>query len=401
MLQALNTGHAGSMTTVHSNSAADALRRIETLALMADVALPHVAVRQQLASAIDMVVHLERTPQGSSAGREIVGGGAVRLPGGSASSVRARGGALLRVAADGGPLRPMSGRRGRLPAVPCGRRARGPAGRVPARARGSGAGKPLDRLGERVPFGLVDRTFAPFAGPRPRPESVGGRAAPTRVSPARWRAPPGWIVGGGGAAFVAGIAGALLLPRVATWRRVRYGRRVGAGAAGRGALDVRRACRRRLHPRGDRGGRARARWADLGRAAPGRRRAGGGCLAGRRAGRPDRAGALAIDAPDHGGGATPAALGRRSCGPSATDRPLGRRRAPRGRGGEHGDRAGAGHVDDGARPTAAGIAFAEVASPGLVGRMLGSPFGVSLVIAAGALQAVGAVAVRRLARIGP
>jgi pilus assembly protein CpaF len=71
MLQALNTGHAGSMTTVHSNSAADALRRIETLALMADVALPHVAIRQQLASAIDMVVHLERTPRGTRRVSEI------------------------------------------------------------------------------------------------------------------------------------------------------------------------------------------------------------------------------------------------------------------------------------------------------------------------------------------
>ena len=67
MLQALNTGHDGSMTTVHANSAADALRRIETLALMADVALPHVAVRQQVASAIDMVVHLERRPRGRAA----------------------------------------------------------------------------------------------------------------------------------------------------------------------------------------------------------------------------------------------------------------------------------------------------------------------------------------------
>jgi pilus assembly protein CpaF len=72
MLQALNTGHAGSMTTVHSNSAADALRRIETLALMADVALPHVAVRQQVASAIDLVVHLERGPPGSRRVAEIV-----------------------------------------------------------------------------------------------------------------------------------------------------------------------------------------------------------------------------------------------------------------------------------------------------------------------------------------
>jgi pilus assembly protein CpaF len=65
MLQALNTGHDGSMTTVHSNSAVDALRRVETLALMADVALPHVAVREQVASALDLVVHLERTRSGA------------------------------------------------------------------------------------------------------------------------------------------------------------------------------------------------------------------------------------------------------------------------------------------------------------------------------------------------
>ncbi len=72
MLQALNTGHDGSMTTVHANSASDALRRIETLALMADVALPHVAVRQQAASAIDLVVHLERGGEGARVVVEIV-----------------------------------------------------------------------------------------------------------------------------------------------------------------------------------------------------------------------------------------------------------------------------------------------------------------------------------------
>ena len=72
MLQALNTGHDGSMTTVHANTAADALRRIETLALMADVALPHVAVRQQAASAIDLVVHLERGREGARKVVEIV-----------------------------------------------------------------------------------------------------------------------------------------------------------------------------------------------------------------------------------------------------------------------------------------------------------------------------------------
>jgi pilus assembly protein CpaF len=64
MLQALNTGHDGSMTTVHANSAPDAMRRIETLALMADVALPHAAVRDQVASALDLVVHVERTRTG-------------------------------------------------------------------------------------------------------------------------------------------------------------------------------------------------------------------------------------------------------------------------------------------------------------------------------------------------
>jgi pilus assembly protein CpaF len=72
MLQALNSGHDGSMTTVHSNSAADALRRIETLALMADVALPHAAIRQQLASALDVVVHLERNREGTRRVAELV-----------------------------------------------------------------------------------------------------------------------------------------------------------------------------------------------------------------------------------------------------------------------------------------------------------------------------------------
>ena len=65
MLQALNTGHDGSMTTVHANSASDAIRRIETLALMAGVALPHSAVRGQIASALDLVIHLERDRRGA------------------------------------------------------------------------------------------------------------------------------------------------------------------------------------------------------------------------------------------------------------------------------------------------------------------------------------------------
>ncbi len=64
MLQALNTGHAGSLTTVHANTPADALRRIETMALMGDIELPHRAIREQVATAVDVVVQLERSPRG-------------------------------------------------------------------------------------------------------------------------------------------------------------------------------------------------------------------------------------------------------------------------------------------------------------------------------------------------
>ena len=64
LLQALNTGHRGSICTVHANSAVDALSRVETLALMSNVAIPLEAVRRQIAAAIDVVVHVERNPAG-------------------------------------------------------------------------------------------------------------------------------------------------------------------------------------------------------------------------------------------------------------------------------------------------------------------------------------------------
>jgi pilus assembly protein CpaF len=65
LLTALNTGHDGALSTVHANSPEDALRRIETLALMADVGLPHEAVREQLGRGLDLVVHLARHADGS------------------------------------------------------------------------------------------------------------------------------------------------------------------------------------------------------------------------------------------------------------------------------------------------------------------------------------------------
>ncbi len=64
MLQAMNTGHDGSMTTVHSNSPRDTLSRIETMVLMAGMDLPSRSIRQQEAAAIDLIIHLERMSDG-------------------------------------------------------------------------------------------------------------------------------------------------------------------------------------------------------------------------------------------------------------------------------------------------------------------------------------------------
>jgi pilus assembly protein CpaF len=64
MLQAMNTGHEGSLSTCHANSPGDALRRLETLVLMGDVALPLAAVREQVRSAVDLVVQISRRPDG-------------------------------------------------------------------------------------------------------------------------------------------------------------------------------------------------------------------------------------------------------------------------------------------------------------------------------------------------
>jgi pilus assembly protein CpaF len=64
MLQAMNTGHEGSMSTAHANSPRDTLSRLETMALMSDVDLPVSHVREQVASALDLVVHMARYPDG-------------------------------------------------------------------------------------------------------------------------------------------------------------------------------------------------------------------------------------------------------------------------------------------------------------------------------------------------
>ncbi|HSJ18148.1 MAG TPA: CpaF family protein [Solirubrobacterales bacterium] len=71
LLSALNTGHDGALSTVHANSPEDSLRRLETLALMAAVGLPHDAIREQVARGIEIVVHVARGGDGSRAVVEI------------------------------------------------------------------------------------------------------------------------------------------------------------------------------------------------------------------------------------------------------------------------------------------------------------------------------------------
>jgi pilus assembly protein CpaF len=65
MLQAMNTGHDGSMTTAHANSPRDTLSRLETMCLMAGMDLPVRAIREQIASAVDLIVQQDRLKDGT------------------------------------------------------------------------------------------------------------------------------------------------------------------------------------------------------------------------------------------------------------------------------------------------------------------------------------------------
>jgi len=65
MLQAMNTGHDGSLTTLHANSPRDAIARLETMSMMAELDIPLMAIRSQIASAIDLIVHMDRLTDGT------------------------------------------------------------------------------------------------------------------------------------------------------------------------------------------------------------------------------------------------------------------------------------------------------------------------------------------------
>jgi pilus assembly protein CpaF len=83
MLSAMTSGHDGSLSTVHAGSPEEALRRVETLALMAGLGLPHDAVREQVAGALDLVVHQARMPDGAR--RVVAVSEVVRVAGGAAT----------------------------------------------------------------------------------------------------------------------------------------------------------------------------------------------------------------------------------------------------------------------------------------------------------------------------
>jgi pilus assembly protein CpaF len=65
MLQAMNTGHDGSLTTIHANSPRDALSRLETMVAMANLSIPDSAIRRQISSAVDLVVQVSRLSDGT------------------------------------------------------------------------------------------------------------------------------------------------------------------------------------------------------------------------------------------------------------------------------------------------------------------------------------------------
>jgi pilus assembly protein CpaF len=104
LLQAMNTGHEGALATCHANGTADALARLETMVLLAEVGLPLAAVRAQLAASLDLVVHVARRPDGSRAVVEVA-----EVDG------RGRG---VEVLADTGGVRRLPGRRPRVAGGP-------------------------------------------------------------------------------------------------------------------------------------------------------------------------------------------------------------------------------------------------------------------------------------------
>ena len=115
MLQAMNTGHEGSLSTCHANSPDDALRRLETMVLMGGVALPLAAIRSQIESALDLVVQVGRQPGGR---RSVVAVSEVVEQGPWSSESGFEGGERSRLLADAGGVVSLPRRRSRAAGAP-------------------------------------------------------------------------------------------------------------------------------------------------------------------------------------------------------------------------------------------------------------------------------------------
>ena len=379
MLSAMTTGHDGSLSTVHAGSPAEALRRIETLALMADVGLPHAAIRELVADAVDLVVHQARMPDGSR--RVVAVSEVVRVAGARrrASCTWRTPGARRRERRDAcspapRPWRGVWGAWELFAAIEQATVARAVRGARGAAAR-RGARWPGPRRERATPDGARLRRLGAGGWLAARRAVRGAARGGRRARGARpGRAPP---AGGGGA---------------------RRSRRRPRGCA----CARRRARGRPLDPRRARGGGGR------------RRRAGGGgrgapalrpCPA-RSASAPRRCSATCAPARRTRPGtrssrrsccsATPAATSRGCCVALAAAREEAARVEAEARGATTQARFTAGSCRG--LPLAA-AALVELASPGATLAVLASPPAALMVAASIALQATAWAAVRRISRV--
>ena len=219
LLQALNTGHDGSLSTVHANSPEDALRRIETLALMADVGLPHAAVREQVASAVDLVVHQERRRDGVARGDLRGRGGAGRGRRGHARAARCAA-AFARPARGGSGGGSKRWRRDRRRARVRRRGVRA-AGRWPARSAAGALARGPRAARAAAAWSTPWCGSGARAATRARPSGAGccSRAP-------RWRGRPGFALAGPLAGLALGAGGPWLVARLLRARREHYRRAV-------------------------------------------------------------------------------------------------------------------------------------------------------------------------------
>ena len=401
LLTALSTGHDGSLSTVHAGSPAEALRRIETLALMAGLGLPHAALREQVADAFDLVVCQARAADGTR--RVVAVAEVVRVAGGAAARE------LYALARRARPLARRALRPARRPRSAVERRAsreHDARRRSCSRFAAAGGGRDRRRLGaarrgrgharrRRRWRAWSSRSRGPAArgASRPRRSGAGSRCSPrarcwrpagcsagrcSRCSPrppAR-RSPSRWCA----------RARAATRPRCGAARRRPRGRwptRSASGHSVRGAIALPRpaACRAR---RATSSASPPARWRS---ASPPQT-----CSSACAAAPPDRPGTRS--SPGSCSSATPAATSPRCCAssrarsrPRPASRPTPARRPPR-----RASPPGSCSACRSPQPR-----LAELAAPGFAASLLAQPLPAALVAAAAFLQVVAMLAIRRLA----